>query len=62
MSLEHAILGFLKLSPYLGKDLKKIIDASVQIELMEDPEFILCGTCIDNCAKSAIRYSYSASK
>ncbi len=37
------------------------VNAMVQIEQMEDPECILCGTCVDNCAKSAIRYSFSAS-
>ena len=38
------------------------VNAMVQIEQMEDPECILCGTCVDNCAKSAICYSFSASK
>ncbi len=38
------------------------VNSMVQIEYMEDPECILCGTCVDNCAKSAIRYSFSASR
>jgi polyferredoxin len=38
------------------------VNAMVQIEQMEDLECILCGTCVDNCSKSAIRYSFSAGK
>jgi polyferredoxin len=38
------------------------VNAMVQVEQMEDAECILCGTCVDNCAKSAISYSFSASK
>jgi len=34
----------------------------VQIEKMEHPECILCGTCVDNCSKNVIRYSFSAGK
>ncbi len=30
MSLKHAILGFLELSPFSGYDLKKAFDGSVQ--------------------------------
>ena len=26
---------------------------------MEHDECILCGTCVDNCSRSAIRYSFS---
>jgi len=37
------------------------VNAMVQIEHMENPECILCGTCVDNCSKSAIRYSFSPS-
>lgn len=29
---------------------------------MENSECILCGACVDHCAKKAIRYSFSASK
>ncbi len=32
------------------------------VEEMENSECILCGTCVDNCSKSAIRFSFSASK
>jgi ferredoxin-type protein NapH len=38
------------------------VNAMVQIEEMEDLECILCGTCVDNCSKSAIHYSFSAGK
>jgi len=38
------------------------VNAMVQIEKMENAECILCGTCVDNCAKKAIRYSFSAGK
>ena len=38
------------------------VNAMVQVEQMEDSECILCGTCVDNCSKSAIRYSFSASR
>jgi polyferredoxin len=36
--------------------------AMVQLEKMENTECILCGTCVDNCAKSAIQYAFSAGK
>lgn len=36
------------------------VNAMVQIEQMEDLECILCGTCVDNCSRSAIRYAFSA--
>jgi ferredoxin-type protein NapH len=38
------------------------VNAMVQIEKMEHAECILCGTCVDNCTKKAIRYSFSAGK
>lgn len=37
------------------------VNAMVQREQMEDTECILCGTCVDNCSKSAVRYSFSRS-
>jgi ferredoxin-type protein NapH len=38
------------------------VNAMVKTEKMEHAECILCGTCVDNCAKKAIRYSFSASR
>jgi polyferredoxin len=38
------------------------VNAMIQIEKMEHPECILCGTCVDNCSKNVIRYSFSAGK
>ena len=38
------------------------VNAMVQLERMEKAECILCGTCIDNCSTSSIRYSFSAGK
>jgi ferredoxin-type protein NapH len=38
------------------------VNAMVQVEKMENAECILCGTCVDNCTKKAIRYSFSAGK
>jgi len=38
------------------------VNAMVQVEKMEHSECILCGTCVDNCSKKAIRYSFSAGK
>jgi len=38
------------------------VNGMVQLEQMENPECILCGTCVDNCSKNAIHYSFSASK
>jgi polyferredoxin len=35
------------------------VNAMVQFEQMENAECILCGTCVDNCSNSAIRYSFS---
>ena len=38
------------------------VNAMVQANKMENAECILCGTCVDNCAKKAIRYSFSRGK
>ncbi len=38
------------------------VNAMVQVEQMEHSECILCGTCVDQCAKKAIRYSFSAGR
>lgn len=38
------------------------VNAMVQVEKMEHAECILCGTCVDNCAKKAIRYSFAAGR
>ena len=38
------------------------VNAMVQSEKMEHAECILCGTCVDNCSKKAICYSFSAGK
>jgi ferredoxin-type protein NapH len=38
------------------------VNGMVQIGKMEDAECILCGTCVDNCTKHAIRYSFSAGR
>jgi len=38
------------------------VNAMVQAGKMENRECILCGTCVDNCAKKAIRYSFSMGK
>jgi len=38
------------------------VNAMVQTGQMEDAECILCGTCVDNCDKNAIRFSFSAGK
>ena len=38
------------------------VNGMVKIEQMENSECILCGTCVDNCAKHAIRYSFSAAR
>ena len=38
------------------------VNAMVQLQRMEQAECILCGTCVDNCAKNAIRYSFSAGR
>lgn len=36
------------------------VNGMVEVEKMEHSECILCGTCVDNCAKKAIHYSFSA--
>jgi len=38
------------------------VNAMVQAEKMEHAECILRGTCVDNCTKKAIRYTFSAGK
>jgi polyferredoxin len=38
------------------------VNIMVQTGKMENAECILCGTCVDNCAKRAIRYTFSAGK
>jgi polyferredoxin len=38
------------------------VNAMVQIGHMENRECILCGTCVDNCSKGAIKYSFSYGK
>ncbi len=38
------------------------VNGMVQGGAMENAECILCGTCVDNCAKQAIRYSFSSGK
>ncbi len=38
------------------------VHALVQAGKMENPECILCGTCVDNCPQGAIRYSFSSGK
>jgi len=34
------------------------VNQMVQIEKMENSECILCGSCVDNCPKGAIKYSF----
>jgi len=34
----------------------------IQIQQMDYAECILCGTCVDNYARNAIKYSCSAAK
>jgi ferredoxin-type protein NapH len=38
------------------------VNRMVQLKAMEANECILCGTCVDGCAKNAIRYEFSAGK
>lgn len=38
------------------------VNAMVQVEQLEDPECILCGTCVDNCHKGLIEFSFSSDK
>jgi ferredoxin-type protein NapH len=61
----------LKADPFACADCKKCtsncpmsldVNAMVQKGQMENPECILCGTCVDNCSKKVIRYSFSGGK
>jgi polyferredoxin len=61
----------LQAEPALCADCKKCtsncpmsldVNAMVQIRSMENSECILCGTCVDNCTKKVIRYSFSSGK
>jgi Pyruvate/2-oxoacid:ferredoxin oxidoreductase delta subunit len=38
------------------------VNGMVQLSAMENSECILCGTCVDNCTKKVIRYSFSSGK
>jgi len=38
------------------------VNSMVQLAILTNAECILCGTCVDNCSKSAIRYSFSGGK
>lgn len=38
------------------------VNQMVKTQKMEHAECILCGTCVDNCSKDAIRYSFSSGK
>jgi ferredoxin-type protein NapH len=38
------------------------VNEMVQLGQMESLDCILCGTCVDNCSKKVIRYSFSAGK
>lgn len=38
------------------------VNSMVQRENMEDPECILCGTCVDNCKTGVIRYTFNSGK
>jgi len=38
------------------------VNSLVKAQKMEHAECILCGTCVDNCSKDAIRYSFSSGK
>lgn len=38
------------------------VNGMVQLGKMENSECILCGTCVDNCSKNVIRYSFSSGK
>lgn len=42
----------------MSLDVNKMVSAKA----MEHSECILCGTCVDHCAKNAIRFSFSAGK
>jgi len=61
----------LKADPSVCADCKKCtsncpmsldVNAMVQTGKMENTECILCGTCVDNCSKKAIRYSFGGGK
>jgi polyferredoxin len=38
------------------------VNNMVKTQKMEHTECILCGTCVDNCSRDAIRYSFSSGK
>lgn len=38
------------------------VNGMVHLQSMENSECILCGACVDGCAKKAIRYSFSPGK
>jgi ferredoxin-type protein NapH len=38
------------------------VNGMVKLNAMENDECILCGSCVDGCARKAIRYSFSAGK
>lgn len=38
------------------------VNGMVKAQKMEHTECILCGTCVDNCSKDVIRYSFSSGK
>lgn len=38
------------------------VNSMVKTQKMEHAECILCGTCVDNCSKDVIRYSFSSGK
>lgn len=38
------------------------VNAMVKAQKMEHSECILCGTCVDNCSKDAIHFSFSSGK
>ncbi len=38
------------------------VNAMVQLNHLENRECILCGTCVDNCSKSVLRYTFSRPK
>ncbi len=38
------------------------VNSMVQSGKMENMECILCGTCVDNCSRNAIRYTFSRGK
>jgi polyferredoxin len=38
------------------------VNAMVQAGKMENPECILCGTCVDNCSRRAIRFTFSKAR